>query len=141
MSKNGIINYVKTFENALDLLDININDFNQVCIGLDKGEIAYKKLLCITKVLNEDWVREVQSDEYYYEPYFLYNNDLGSFVYLSYDYWNAFSSVGLGRGLYYKTPELAKYCGTQFIELWNDLLKSNRRKPFDFIEKLREQYV
>lgn len=136
---NKIIEYVKTWKDVVRLMSINLTKFENDLIGLNKGEIAYRKLLCITKVLNEDWVKSFNNNEYYYEPYFIYNKENGSFSCNYYHIWYSFSDGAVGLGLYYRTPELAKYCGTQFIELWNDYLRYN--KPFDFIENLKKQYV
>ena len=109
-----------------------------------KDVVAYLKLRIITAALNEGWEPQFTTDEWRYFPYFyLYTQedidamdeeDKHRVVYRSYynasayggvSYANAYhdsshSSAYIGSRLAFKTRELAKYAGEQFIEIWAD---------------------
>ena len=121
--------YVKTWEDVVDMLDIDINKFNKLCVNLTEGEIAERKLLLIIKVLNEDWIPKY--NETLYTIYWNRNKD-GSFSYYFYDHWHPYSNVGYGSG--FKNGKLAKYCAEQFIDLWNIYLKYNTNNLLQLIQ-------
>lgn len=107
--------------------------------------LAYFKLRIITAALNEGWEPQFTVGEYRYWPWFwLYTQEevdamteaerselLGvgglaaggalcgiSSAYSAYAF--SYSSAPLGARLAFKSHELAKYAGRQFIELWSD---------------------
>lgn len=108
------------------------------------GIIAYMKLCIIASALNEGWKPEFTEDEYRYYPWFYFYtqaeidnmseeerskllavggsaNDLARCG-VSYAGSNgAFSDSGasLGARLAFRTSELAKYAGTQFLSIWS----------------------
>lgn len=110
----------------------------------DTDILAYLKLRIITAALNEGWEPQFTTDEWRYFPYFyLYTQeeidamdeeDKHRVVYRSYNYANASGGVSfayahsdssdtyanIGSRLAFKTRELAKYAGEQFIEIWAD---------------------
>lgn len=107
--------------------------------------LAYFKLRIITAALNEGWEPQFTVGEYRYWPWFwLYTQEevdamteaeRSELLYVggyanggarcgissasSYDAFSA-SSTLLGARLAFKSHELAKYAGRQFIELWSD---------------------
>ena len=106
--------------------------------------IAYLQLRIIAAALNEGWEPQFTEDEYRYYPWFyLYTQDEvdkmdeeerskllfvgGGANYLarcglSYshsDYAFSVSAASLGSRLAFKTSELAKYAGTQFLSIWS----------------------
>ena len=108
------------------------------------GIIAYMKLCIIASALNEGWKPEFTDGEYRYYPWFyLYTqaeidnmseeerskllNVGGSANHLalcglsyapSYDAFSD-SSADIGARLAFRTSELAKYAGTQFLSIWS----------------------
>lgn len=140
---------IKTFEDACKELGKDhalVAEYLQVadkCVV--SGDIlAYLKLRIITAALNEGWEPQFTTDEWRYFPYFyLYTQkeidtmdeeDKLRVVYRSYN--SAYASGGVsyagagsdssyasanaGSRLAFKTGELAKYAGEQFIEIWAD---------------------
>ena len=134
---------VKTFDDAVAILG---ND-NQAVIDYyaiaDKtcteDILAFAKLRVIAEALNEGWKPKFDGDECRYYPWF--------YIYTKEEYEeldedekkkcrivgqsdiNAVaggesSSSGSGGGsrLTFKTSELAKYCGKQFIDIWAEFL-------------------
>lgn len=113
---------------------------------MDADIIAYLKLRIIAAALNEGWEPQFTEDEYRYYPYFylitkeayeqLSDEDKkrcvgrsynGSYAYggLVYAYtFNGSSSSDSVSGvrLAFKTRKLAKYAGTQFLDIWADFV-------------------
>lgn len=113
---------------------------------MDNDIIAYLKLRIITAALNEGWEPQYKKDEYRYYPFFTllskkeydelkdderqccvgrsYNDALagGGLVY-AFTYSGSSSSLSYdGVRLAFKTSELAKYAGNQFINIWADFV-------------------
>ncbi len=106
--------------------------------------VAYLKLRIIAAALNEGWEPQFTTDERRYYPYFvLYteneyndlsdeqksrvvfrsNNAAHAYGGVAYAYTSSFSSyanASIGSRLAFKTRELAKYAGEQFIDIWAD---------------------
>lgn len=106
--------------------------------------LAYLKLRIITAALNEGWEPQFTTDEWRYFPYFyLYTQEeidtmdeedkhrvvfrscdnAGALGGVSFAYAGCGSSISsacIGSRLAFKTGELAKYAGEQFIEIWAD---------------------
>lgn len=116
---------VKTLEDAIDILGKDhpvVLDYYGICIGTDAPDIrAYAKLRVIVTALNEGW-KPILGDEHepHYVPYFVRTNDGKNIVF-----------DGVGREcepisycsqFYFKTKELAEYCGKQFVDIWRDYL-------------------
>ncbi len=140
INNNRIIHYVETFNDVCLMLNINIDKFNEYCIGLNKGEIAYRKLILIIKVLNENWIPKLDGKEYMYTIRWQFNKEDGSFSYRNYNGWHTRTFVGLGLG--FKNEILAKYCAEQFVEIWNDYLKYNTNEFLNtFIQWQEKQLI
>ena len=120
--------------------------FNNSGVKLDADIIAYLKLRIITAALNEGWEPQFTEDEYRYYPYFYLitkeeyeqlsdedkvrcvgrsSNDAnanGGLVYAYTNFGSAFSITGRGVRLAFRTSELAKYAGKQFLDIWADFI-------------------
>ena len=113
--------------------------------SLDKHTLAYLKLRVITSALNDGWLPPQDTiTNVWYPLFFLYTPDelaalskqektayhmlsivknssiLGFGCLTAYKAPNMAANVG--SHLCLRTPELAEYCGRQFIELWADML-------------------
>lgn len=130
--------YVKEY---LNIVNININITHDL--------ISYLQLRIITEALNEGWKPTFDEGEYRYYPWFfsytkeeydslgedekkkcriptqldnrddINDSDL-EYVYAGFAGSYSYSSSGVR--LTFKTKELAKYCGEQFIDIWIDFL-------------------
>lgn len=113
---------------------------------LDADIIAYLKLRIIAAALNEGWEPKFTKDEWRYYPYFylltkkkyeqLSDEDKrrcvgrsdhnayasGGLVYANTNYGSAYSYTSIGVRLAFRTRELAKYAGTQFLDIWADFV-------------------
>lgn len=80
---------------------------------------ANVKIQKIAEVLNEGWSANFDNkNEYKYYPYFEKKSSGWFFSNVSFsdDY------ASMGFGLYFKSSELAKYAGEQFIEIYREYL-------------------
>lgn len=111
---------VKTFENACEVLGIEVPVFTYDATDIDaKSTVAYRKLCIIARALNEGWKPDwTNSSEYKYLPWF--KSSGSGFAFDDYDYWLTCTTVG--SHLCYKSSELAEYAGKQFIEIYNDYI-------------------
>lgn len=111
---------IETFEEALEHQGIDKDAFEESCNGLEKDEIAYKKVKIIAKALNNGWTPDWDnSNEYKYYPYFDMCSGVG-FSYSFYDCWDSHSFVG--SRLCFKSSDLATYAGKQFESIYKDFL-------------------
>lgn len=121
-----IIDRVKTFADALNILGEQSENVKILLAynGIDKDMIAaqaFMKLTLIARALNEGWVPDWKDDrQYKYYPWFESNKSGSGLSYHDYAYWHTASTVG--SRLCFKTDELAKYAGEQFIDIYNDFL-------------------
>lgn len=115
---------VKSFEDACDVLGLDPNkvlpDVSYCLENEKKGILALAKLSIIRRALNGDFVADyANGNQYKWSPYFLYKPGSGfAFDGTRCDH----SRTYVGARLSYKTSDLAEYAGTQFIDLYNDLL-------------------
>lgn len=118
--------------------------FNNSGVKLDADIIAYLKLRIIAAALNEGWEPKFTKDEWRYYPYFYlitkekyeqlsdeekgrcvgrssgYASAFGGLVCATPYYGSAYSYTDSGVRLAFRTRELAKYAGTQFLDIWAD---------------------
>lgn len=127
MDERPVMERIKSFEDALTEVDItdeeedlwaffkeNANNDPQVT-----STFAHFKLCIIARALNEGWTPDWTDDsEYKYYPWMEYKEGVG-FSFDGHVYAFTFSSVG--SRLCFKSPELAKYAGEQFQDLYNQL--------------------
>lgn len=110
---------IKTFDDVLEELGIPKEKFSAQCEDLSDDEIAYKAIKLIVKALNEGWTPDWNDrSQYKYYPYFKMSSSSGGFAYDGYGDW--FTASTCGSHLCFKSAELAKYAGTQFLELYKD---------------------
>lgn len=137
---------VKTFDDAAEMLSYDnkaLTDFIKICDkNCAKDIIAYSKLRVIAEALNEGWKPTFDEDEYRFYPLFYAEEEYDK---LDKDKKKEFRAVGYESECYpyfvsssgtamtctnlnfsaritFRTPELAKYCGCQFIDIWSDYL-------------------
>lgn len=114
-----ITDRVKTFEAACEITGEDPDD-DKFSDGTP-DEIAYKKLKVIAKALNEGKVLSyADSNQKKWYPWFEYSGS-GFRFYDTYCVCTYTLTSG-GSRLCFHSDELAKYAGTQFIELYNQFL-------------------
>ena len=120
--------YLSNFEEACAKLGkpTQLPDVSVWPERLQNHLVALYKLDTILEVNNDGWKANMaDTDEYKYYPWFDINPDDQQpsgfgLSYYCYDY--AYSCSSLGARLYYKDRETAKYAGTQFTELYADMI-------------------
>jgi len=122
---DDITERVKSFEDACIELGIkmSIPDVDHLPKKHQKAIEAFYKLTIICEALNEDWIADYSDpNQYKYYPWFVSYGASAGFGYLNSYYAASATSADVGARLCLKSNALAKYFGTQFIDLWNDLL-------------------
>lgn len=119
---------IKTYEDACKQLQIDpaaLPDVSMLPAKHQKAITAFAKLVIIAEALNGGWIPDWKNDdEYKYYPWFDMNPDADDdkaglgLSYLDYDY--SFSNSIVGSRLCFRTDELARYAGQQFIQLYAD---------------------
>lgn len=115
---------VKSYEDACAVLGIHPTELNISVAGygdgLSESIKAYGKLIVIAQALNEGWTPDwTNSNEYKYYPWFKASGS--GLSYCGCGSWFTFSAVP--ARLCFKSAELAKYAGTQFIDLYTEYIK------------------
>ena len=143
---------VKTFDDAVAILGNDnqaVVDYYAIADKTCTEDIlAFAKLRVIAEALNEGWKPKFNGDEYRYYPWFyIYTKEeyeeldeeekkACRVVYRGCSYAGAnggvsyaiavsvasYASAIVGSRLAFKTSELSKYCGKQFIDIWIDYL-------------------
>ncbi|HEY5591552.1 MAG TPA: hypothetical protein VIK55_11105 [Paludibacter sp.] len=117
-----ITDRIKSYEDACEELGISPwteKDFSTS--GLTPDEVTYRKIKTITQALNEGWKADwTDSNQYKYYPWFRMSS--GGFVFYgtSSDY--SYAVAGDASRLCFKSSELAKYAGEQFLPLYSDFI-------------------
>jgi hypothetical protein len=119
---------IKTWQDAFKKKGLDPNvlpDVSMIPEEYKKAVIAQYIMSVVADVLNEGWIADyTDSDQCKYQPYFVVNaskekpSGFGLSC-LGYDRWSAGTDCGVR--LCYKDAETAKYAGTQFIKLYEDL--------------------
>lgn len=117
-----ITDRVKTFEDACQEAGVDLAGFNLSCAGLEKDEVAYRKLKIIRNVLNEGWTPDWgNSSEYKYFPWFTMSDKNGvAFSNSDCAHWYSYSDAG--SRLCFKSSALAIYAGEQFLDIYKDFM-------------------
>lgn len=114
-----ITHKIKTFEDALFMLN-KVDSIPSFPMGLNKRELATRKLEIICKALNENWKLDWSNwNQNKYYPVLRKENSGWSFDCSSYFCADALRS----SGLYLKSEKLSNYCGKQFKDLWIDYIE------------------
>ncbi len=123
------MNNIKTFEDACNKLGIDPAEFHvsypeKLGDQYGKSMAAHAKLTVITLALNDGWEPNWGDfSEYKYYPWFEFEraSDKSSGFGFSSDGWSVSrTSATVGARLCFKSKELAKYAGQQFIELYKE---------------------
>lgn len=119
-----ITDRIKTYEDACkEIGETPINEKELLSLGMTQDEIVYRKLKTITKALNEGWIADVcNSDISRWYPYFAPKGSPSSFAFDDSDYGSSDAYAGSGSRLCFKSEELSKYAGKQFLELWKEFI-------------------
>ena len=144
-----VIERIKTVEDALSAIgtpDEEIADFFTKFEPMGKDVVAYMKLRVIAEALNEGWKPQFTTDEYRWFPWFvLYTKEeidrmdeeersrvalrsfsyavaAGGVAYVSANDDSSYSYTSRGSRLAFKTEELARYAGKQFLDIWADFV-------------------
>ena len=113
-------NFVESFEDACEILDVNDRTFVFVNPFTEKDILAYEKLKIIVKVLRDGWKpnwTDLTQMKYY--PYFDMRPDVNM---ISVQCICHLTTSVICSKLCVDTPEKAEHLGTMFIELYKDLL-------------------
>ncbi len=109
---------IKNFGDVLKYHGITMSEFTLKYGSLELDEQAYIQLKMIVSALNEGWTPNWENgkwDKYY--PWFEMGSASGvGFSYYDCAIWNSHSTVG--SRLCFKSAELAKYAGNQFLEIY-----------------------
>lgn len=116
-------NVMRRIETITDVLADNgftQEGFDQSCEGLSGDEIAYRILKMLAISLNEGWTPDWDnSSESKYFPWFVMGGSSG-FRFYGHAYWYTDSHVG--SRLCFKRPELARYAGEKFIDVYKKFM-------------------
>ena len=116
---------VKTLQDAFRIANIDYKNFVQ---DLKKShfredEIKKRELEIVAKVLNEGWKPNWNDpNEGKFYPYFVYDKEVGGFVFSATYFDYSDTVTNLGSRLYFRTRKLAEYAGRTFIEEYNNYL-------------------
>ncbi|MDP1816715.1 MAG: hypothetical protein Q8K92_19840 [Leadbetterella sp.] len=116
-TKFGDYRDIQTFENACEATGEKWTEPKSLPVDV----IAYMKLRIIAKALNGgSWMTYEDTDEGKYYPWF---NATGSASGFSFDvcYYDRSASL-VGSRLTFKSAEIAKYAGSQFLEIYNQYI-------------------
>jgi len=124
----NIMERVKSFKDACEILGLceeKLPDVSMLPQEHQKSIIANYKLIIIISALNEGWKPNwANTDQKKWYSWFEYNrggcaSGFG-FSYTACDDWS--TSATVGSRLCFKTEELAKYVGKQFLDIYNDYI-------------------
>ena len=119
--QKNIMGRIKTFQDVLEELgekDPDVIEYRKI----QKARVAdyilsNQGIILITKVFNEGWKPDWNdSGERKYFPWFNMGSSGSGFSFADYDLWGT-NSI-LGSRLCFKSSELAKYAGIQFVEIY-----------------------
>jgi len=113
---------IKSFEDAQKATARpNVPDFSNVPEDLRDYFIALYKMAIITEALNGDWKADYNdSNQAKYYPWFYMSSAGFVFLDTGCDCSNAYASSA--SRLCFKTREIAKYAGEQFLPIWIDII-------------------
>ena len=121
----SIIERVKSIDDAINELgetDVEVAELRKLENANITSHILYKQqAVVIAKALNEGWIADYTNiDQTKHEPRFYYDSSAGGFV--CYDYCRWSSGTSVGSRLCFHSSKLAKYFGTQFIDIYRKYL-------------------
>ena len=116
----NIIERVKSIDDAINELgetDVEVAELRKLENANITSHILYKQqAVVIAKALNEGWIADYTNTyQRKFEPRFYYDSSAGGFVYDVYGF--RVTDTVVGSRLCFHSSELAKYFGTQFIDI------------------------
>ena len=116
----NIIERVKSIDDAINELgetDVEVAELRKLENANITSHILYKQqAVVIAKALNEGWIADyINTYQRKFEPRFYYDSSAGGFVYDVYGF--RVTDTVVGSRLCFHSSELAKYFGTQFIDI------------------------
>jgi len=113
---------IKSFEDAQKATGRpNVPDFSNVPEDLRDYFIALYKMAIISEALNGDWKADYNdSSQPKYYPWFWLS--CAGFVFDGTYYYFSTAHAGNASRLCFKTREIAKYAGEQFLSIWTDII-------------------
>ena len=116
----SIIERIKSIDDAINELGEDDEDVKALRVienlSIPKHIISQLQSIIIAKALNEGWIADYTNiGQTKYEPRFYYDSSAGGFVCYDYGRWSSATSVG--SRLCFHSSKLAKYFGTQFIDI------------------------
>ena len=116
----NIIERVKSIDDAINELretDVEVAELRKLENANITSHILYKQqVVVIAKALNEGWIADYTNTyQRKFEPRFYYDSSAGGFVYDVYGF--RVTDTVVGSRLCFHSSELAKYFGTQFIDI------------------------
>lgn len=116
-AKFGDYRDITTFEEACEAIGEKWEEPKDLPLDV----IAYMKLRIIAKALNGgSWMTYEDTDKGKYYPWFHATGSASGFSYHDFGYDRSNSDVG--SRLTFKTSDIAKYAGTQFLEIYNQYI-------------------
>lgn len=118
----NITDRIKSYEDACLCLELNPDELPDVsnCDKKDrKSIIAYHKLIIICRALNEGWEPNWRSATYKYFPWF---GTYAGFAYSSAANAPSSAYATFGSRLCFKSEDLSRYAGMQFLDIWKDYI-------------------
>jgi hypothetical protein len=121
--KENVIIRIKTFEDAMkETGRPEVPEFLDVPEDMRNYFKAQFKIIVIAEALNEGWKADWEDDsEPKYYPYFYMSS--GAFVFRNTYYCYSYAYAGDGSRLCFKTRELARYAGEQFLDIWTAIIQ------------------
>ena len=121
----SIIERIKSIDDAINELGEDDEDVKALRVienlSIPKHIISQLQSIIIAKALNEGWIADYTNiGQTKYEPRFYYDSSAGGFVCYDYGRWSSATSVG--SRLCFHSSKLAKYFGTQFIDIYRKYL-------------------
>jgi len=122
MKKQEVTERVKTFEDAQrETGRQDVPAFLDVPEDLRDYFKAQYKAIVVCEALNEGWKADWNDDDQYkYFPWFYMSS--GGFVFYGTYYRDSDAYAGGASRLCFKTRELARYAGEQFLDIWSDII-------------------
>ena len=116
----NIIERVKSIDDTINELgetDVEVAELRKLENANITSHILYKQqAVVIAKALNEGWIADYTNTyQRKFEPRFYYDSSAGGFVYDVYGF--RVTDTVVGSRLCFHSSELAKYFGTQFIDI------------------------
>jgi hypothetical protein len=121
--KENVMVRIKTFEDAMkETGRPEVPNFLDLPEDLRDYFKAQYKMIVVVEAINEGWKANWEdNNEPKYYPYFYMSS--GVFVFCVAPYRCSNALAGFGSRLCFKTRELARYAGEQFLDIWTAIIQ------------------